>query len=144
MRAHNERDHTMKMFQCGRPHYAKVNFVDENGVLVGYDTEQDCCEQAGWAITGEAALPEGEGVSTWERLAEPTANELAGFVFDVDYFTEDRRESKYDDERNSVTFRMTKGGEPDKYLHLYNSHNGYYGHGFELEVGGDKKYCGSI
>lgn len=28
----------------------KVNFVDENNVIVGYDTNQHCSEHAGWFI----------------------------------------------------------------------------------------------
>ena len=28
----------------------KVNFVDENNVVLGYDMSQDCCERAGWFI----------------------------------------------------------------------------------------------
>jgi hypothetical protein len=26
--------------------------------------------------------------------------------------------------------------ETDLYLHFYNVHNGYYGHGFKMEIGG--------
>ena len=32
----------------------------------------------------------------------------------------------------------------DLYLHLYNSHNGYYSHGFEMYVGGIPIKSGSI
>ncbi len=33
-------------------------------------------------------------------------------------------------------FRIIKGElDLPKYLHLYNYHNGYYGHGFQFKVG---------
>lgn len=36
----------MKIFERD----GKINFVDENNVLLGYDMSQDCCEHADWFI----------------------------------------------------------------------------------------------
>lgn len=36
-----------------------------------------------------------------------------------------------------VAFKLTALGKPDLFLHLYNAHNGYYGHGFEVKHGGE-------
>lgn len=34
-----------------------------------------------------------------------------------------------------VAFKLVNGAGDEKYLHLFNCHNGYYGHGFEFKVG---------
>jgi len=41
--------------------------------------------------------------------------------------------SQYRVEKNETVY--AKSGET-RYIHLYNFHNGYYSHGFELNVGG--------
>jgi len=42
----------MKVFDKG----GKVNFVDKNNVLVGYDMNSSCCEEFGWYIRDEITL----------------------------------------------------------------------------------------
>jgi hypothetical protein len=39
----------MKIFQ-GEPFLGKINFVDENNCVVGYDINKDCCEYADWTF----------------------------------------------------------------------------------------------
>lgn len=107
----------MKVFEHG----SKVNFVDENNVVLGYDMEQRCCEDAGWFI---AEYPECEDINN----ADEGTSDIEGFVFDTAFFREGNWEDGQDD---VVVFRMYKGDEA-KYLHLYNIHNGYYSHGFEF------------
>ena len=55
----------------------KVNFVDENNVILGYDMNQNCCEDADWFITPRdlrqgVSMPEetveAKGLSFRERL----------------------------------------------------------------------------
>jgi hypothetical protein len=101
----------------------KINFVDENNCFVGYDMEQQCCELAGWFISD---IP-------CKDVVEETKNEqdLEGFVFDTDFFREVRIDG-LDDEKGVGTlaiFRITDGNT-EKFIHLYNIHNGWYCHGF--------------
>lgn len=100
----------------------KVNFIDENNVAVGYDLEQDCCERAGWFIaeTPTDELRDGDVDEDW-----------GGWVFDTTYCEKlDSRNAELD-EGSIVVFRMIKGDE-ERFLHLFNSHNGYYSHGFDF------------
>ena len=41
----------LKVFDCVDPWPTKVNFVDSNNVMLGYDMEQNCCEVATWCFT---------------------------------------------------------------------------------------------
>jgi hypothetical protein len=63
---------------------------------------------------------------------------VADYRFDPDYFEDViPARSKYGsnvlDEGGMVRFRLVAEGKPDLYLHLFNSHNGYYSHGFNVE-----------
>ena len=112
----------------------KINFVDENNVYVGYDLVQDCCEDADWFLHKD-------------RCAEMDPNgtsdpDLTDFRFDVD-FCEDVPECVGLDAGEMVRFRLTDGTET-LYLHLYNCHNGYYGHGFTMEIGGKVRRSGTL
>lgn len=108
---------------------SKVNFVDENDVFVGYDTCQCCCEDAGYFIS--------EDKNEQYRCDGNTNDEFVtdGYVFDVSYCV--GVDSDDLDDGGQVCFRLTKDGSDDLYLHLYNSHNGYYSHGFETSHMGD-------
>jgi len=101
----------------------KVNFVDENNVVLGYDLQQSCCEDADWFI---AAKPQ---VQTEERVSGEYA--LEGWVFDTRYITHVKGDVL--DAGEMAIFRITKGCE-EMFIHIYNHHNGYYGHGFEFTV----------
>ena len=102
----------------------KINFVDTNNVLVGYDMEQDCCEMADWFISGkiEESIPEDLRHS----------DDLTGYVFDATFFKEISGGSDFD-EGGMVIFRLFNIHQ-EKYLHLFNCHNGYYSHGFEMKI----------
>ena len=102
----------------------KINFVDKNNRLVGYSYWQHCCETFGWQITDSALV-------TKESLREEKKTyELDGYTFDSTFFLQ--RNLANDDyaEHNVATFRLHKKGGPDKFLHIFNFHNGYYSHGF--------------
>lgn len=111
----------MKVFERGR----KINFVDDNNVLVGFDYHQSCCEDFGWQLT--RAFPTACG-EEGDQGIDPD-----GFQFDTTYFVlgvpgVDSRDGC------EVVFRLTKATE-EIFLTLWNHHNGYYSHGFEMTPG---------
>jgi len=123
----------------------KINFVDTNNVFVGYDMGQSCCEKADWFILDQPAkfLP--------DELNKEA--QLDGFVFDCEYFMSleylpaEGEEGNCLDSGGMVVFRLFvhKGHEiKHKYLHLFNQHNGYYSHGFEMTIDGKEIRSDSI
>jgi|WetSurSiteA1Bulk_404760.scaffolds.fasta_scaffold207046_1 hypothetical protein len=112
----------------------KVNFVDDNNVFVGYDMGQSCCEYADWFISTSEKddIQEDKGIITG----------LEDYLFDTNYFAE--VPSKVLDEGSMVRFKLISKNKPDLYLHLFNSHNGYYSHGFEANVNGISWHNGSL
>ena len=114
----------MRIFNQTKAHPAKVNFVDENNVLIGYDLSQCCCENADWFITPDER-------NNTDKTPQPTSKDVANYSFDPDYFV--AVEACDLDMGGMVRFRLVAEGQPDLYLHLYNSHNGYYSHGFDVE-----------
>lgn len=116
---------------------SKVNFIDDNNVLVGFDNSDDCCAQGGWFLSDKP--------SEWlNESFKEEAMDLPGWNFDPDYFKEHGLpgKSKYE-EGDSVQFRLVSG-EQEKFLTLYNFHNGYYSRGFTLQFGDETKKQGSV
>jgi len=105
----------------------RVNFVDENNVVLGFETGQQCCEDWGWFIADKPITDH----SFYRAGNYDGPNNLPGFVFD----TKSIPETVEDDELNYVIFRIANGKE-EKFIHLYNIHNGYYAHGFEFSSDG--------
>lgn len=122
MHAENE----MKIFDQVKPFEDKVNFVDQNNVVVGYDMSQDCCEYADWLIADAPTDQFHNGCSHQTNVDE---TDYIQYCFDVDYFEEDGY-----DETSIAIFRLVAPELPDKFLHLHNTHNGYYSHGFTMKV----------
>lgn len=109
----------------------KVNFVDQNNVVVGYDLSQDCCEQAGWYIS-RSKRADIDDESTH-------SGELESYVFDTSFFEE--YTGGVLDEGKLIRFRLISeknGRHRDLYLHLFNAQNGYYSHGFTVDIGGQQ------
>lgn len=106
----------------------KVNFVDKRNVFLGFDLGQDCCEHADYYISREPTK-----AYTYERDASKDLKDedLEGYVFDKKFF------ERFDDNDGGGTavFRATRRGQPDAFIHIFNFHNGYYGHGFEFKCG---------
>jgi len=124
----------MKIIDQVKPFGDKVNFVDDNNVILGYDMQQNCCENAGWFI---ASTPTEDIHCNGDE-----STDLPGWAFDTGYRNDS--ESCPDlDSGGMVIFRITKGGE-EKFIHLYNCHNGYYGHGFDFKVGEETIYHGYL
>ena len=116
----------MKVFNKNEGTWSsKVNFVDENNVVLGYDTDQCCCEHADWFISHKVQ----------NEIIERTEDEpnLEGFTFDREFFKEVENESEFDGGSMAV-FRIENGSD-EKFIHIFNCHNGYYGHGFDFKIG---------
>lgn len=125
----------MKIFDSNMPenHWNsewndKVNFVDENNVVLGYDMSQRCCENAGWFIS------ESVQQTVLENLYIPN---VTNYKFDTNFFEELEFDENKDKSGVLIIFRLVSG-KKSLYLHLYNAHNGYYSHGFNLNVGGER------
>lgn len=116
----------MKVFENIKGFEGKVNFVDDNNVFVGYDMGLCCCEEFGWYI--EDQLTE----YTHDRPVGHVDFDADGYVFDREYFVKCRMRLLF--EGAMVVFKLICEGSPNKYLHIYNSQNGYYDHGFEFKA----------
>lgn len=120
----------MKIFNRTKTWPTKVNFVDQNNVFVGYDTEYQCCESFGWYISESPFIHFKLPIADCPDEYHPGDEMLESYIFDTKYF-------KCVDDPNSpdgtaVAFRLVSSGKPDLYLTLYNYHNGYYSHGFQF------------
>ncbi len=111
----------MKIFERD----GKINFVDDNNVFVGFDYSQDCCENFGYLLT----KVEPTSIAS-ESLDE---EDWPGYQFVTTFFNDAPLDGLEDG--GAAMFKLAKTGEPDLFLTLYNSHNGYYGHGFTMTVG---------
>jgi len=116
----------MKIFNKTEPWPEKVNFVDENNIMLGFDTSIQCCESADWFISDH---PENKPM----KQGDPNPN-LEGWTFDRYFFCELDDKDGEENYVLMVIFRIVNG-EEKKYIHLYNCSNGYYFHGFEFKIG---------
>ncbi len=103
----------------------KYNFIDSNDLYVGYDTSPGCCEDADWAIADKPTRYSDLDVEARDKYDVTgydfdSACALLGITFEVD--TNDL------DAGDMAIFRLVHPEKPPLYLHLYNCHNGYYGH----------------
>ena len=105
----------------------KINFIDKNDCFVGFDYMQDCCEEFGWYSSTEIQA---------EDIDNDDPNDIDGFCFDTE-FQPVTVEDAGDDEGGTVAFRMINDSGDVKYLHLFNSHNGYYSHGWDSSFAGE-------
>ena len=119
---------TIRIFNQVEPWPSKVNFVCSSNMIVGYDMSQCCCEHAGWYIT--ETEPSDDNIDTGLDM-ENESHSYDKYHFDSSYF---REGEKTDSETSWASFRMSQrwGNSPDLYLVLFNSHNGYYSHGFDV------------
>jgi len=121
----------MKVFTGENSAWAqKVNFVDDSNVSVGYDMSEQCCEHASWFISKTKDIEHPPS----ENCEQADENIIEPYSFDVSSF-ETVEEARWLDEGGMVRFRLIALGLPDLFLHLFNSHNGYYSHGFEMKNG---------
>jgi len=117
----------MKIFAGDGAWGSKNNFVDENNVFIGYDDHDDCCSDGGWFISDKP--------DEWLKESfKEVSMDLPGFVFDTKYFRGNSFFEENYSEGDAVQFRITNGKD-EKFITLYNYHNGYYGKGFEFKIG---------
>ena len=103
---------TFRIFEEG----SKINFVDSNNILVGFDYQTSCCEDYGYFFADTLDAEEGDEVLEGE-----------GWVFESSFM----HTTAKDVETEIAVFKLVNGDQT-KYLHLYNTHNGYYSHGFDM------------
>jgi len=99
-----------------------INFVDDNNVFVGYDYSQCCCEQFGYELNPELENYDGYNFDT-------------SYCESVDYNNEE--------DTAAIQFKLVKDNK-SIFLTLYNCHNGYYAHGFEMKKEGKTLHAGSL
>lgn len=117
----------MKYFHSDKDMWGdKINFVDENNVLVGFDYSHQCCESFGWYIKEEINLEDTKSCVSDVDIDK----QLEGWVFDPKFYQEQNVEDGWHNKGLAI-FRLING-DKEQYLHLYNTHNGYYCHGFEF------------
>ncbi len=112
----------MKVFITVVKDDKKVNFVDEYNTFIGFDTTQQCCENAGWYISEELRDDVEDGITILEGL-DP-------YKIDKEYFEEVSSPQECD--ATIVRFKLTAPELPDLYLHLFNVQNGFYSHGLSV------------
>lgn len=74
----------MKIFDKYENWNDRVNFVDENNVLLGYDMSQSCCEKAYWFIADEITLNNTVSFSNNSNIP----NDIEEWVFDPTFHEE--------------------------------------------------------
>jgi threonyl-tRNA synthetase len=128
----------MKYFEPTNSEWSdKINFVDEHNVFVGYDFSSCCCEHFGWFITQGT-----EKILDDKSEANKINELLAPFVFDKKFFETSGNADQYD-EGGEARFRLVNGDQ-ELFLTLFNSQNGYYGHGFEFLENGEILHRGCL
>lgn len=120
----------MKIFNREETFSEKVNFADENNVCLGYDMSQSCCEDADWFISEKE---ENHVYGSDRNHIGLQGLNVESYVFDPKYFVEVEAASDLD-AGGMVRFRLVSG-KKELFLHIYNNHNGYYGHGFSFKIG---------
>lgn len=103
----------------------KYNWVDEYNVVVGFSATSCCCEQYGYFYS---LVPKpSETDFQWDTLSE---TELKDYHF-VPEFYESNWTSENGNEQEGI-FKMINSAGETIYLTIFNYHNGYYAHGFEM------------
>ena len=119
----------MRIFKQGY----KINFVDTKDVLVGFDNGQDCCENFGYCLSLKIPTCDCNG-----DYGDFTPDNLDLLIFDKEWFKQLSKDEDGDG-GGLITFKLINPNDTEDivYLSLYNHHNGYYSHGFEVSVGGE-------
>jgi hypothetical protein len=120
----------MKIFINNEIWNEKVNFVDENNVLLGYSMSQNCCEDADWFIDDKPWMTR----TPDNRQDYQKTEGYDGWVFDTTYYQLIEDKEDIFDCGGMAIFKITKDGK-EKFIHIFNHHNGYYSHGFEFKAG---------
>jgi hypothetical protein len=111
----------MKIFTPENSFLDRLNFVDNNNVLVGFEIAPQCCEQFGWYLSHEKR--------TDTNSSDTYSGDISDFNFDPNYFEEVETSSNC---LGIVRFKLIDANKNEIFLHLFNDHNGYYSHGFSM------------
>lgn len=161
----------MKIFVRAGVASESINFVDENNVVLGWDAEQICCEGHSARVTRtepktvvdpkgsytdwEEDMNEEEKIrfENGETIYRPVTRaavedvrfdfkDLYGAVIDLPGWAIDPEYNMVIGQ-NTVVFRLFNKRD-EMFVVLQNFHNGYYAHGFKMDVGGIIKWKGVI
>ena len=102
----------------------RINFIDKNDSFVGFYWESWCCERFGYYVADSPTLED-------PQEDKP----LDGYWFDTSVEPEYVNGSSSYDDGGVLVFKCMNADGSFRYLHLYNHHNGYYGHGWESSWG---------
>ena len=130
----------MKVFTPENSFEDRINFLDSNNVLVGFQTHQDCCETSGWYFSKNKKTDTDYDEGVMELEEENIL--VKDYNFDPDYFEEVKDANV--EEGGMIRFRLIDDKKNELFLHIFNSHNGYYSHGFSVSIPGKKVIEGSI
>jgi len=129
----------MKVFERD----SKINFVDDNNVLVGFDYEHNCCEQFGYLFSKTIDTNiDAVNMDAANIDAKSVEFDHDGWNFDKTFAEVVSFGSEWN-EGAAVAFRLTKDKD-EIFLILYNIHNGYYSHGFDMLEDGKVVHNGSL
>lgn len=113
----------------------KINFIDENNFLLGFNTDQNCCERFGFFIADRPTIDPIDDKGNYKcDPFESNDEAYKDYVFDPEYY---HKFENPDEELVIVIFRIVEKDAiwRSKYLHLYNMHNGYYAHQYTFGEG---------
>lgn len=113
---------------CQAPFNSKVNYVDKNNRVVGFDMDSHCCEDFGHMVT-TTKPPEDIYSSCWYEEMSEFVGDLEPYTF-ADEGPVDCLDIR-DESGGGLAYRIVAKGEPDMWVVIWNHHNGYYSHGFE-------------
>ena len=133
----------MKVF-TNTPRYSeRWNAVDDNNVFVGFDYGSCCCESFKAAFYRK--VPDKD---IWVEMQDDEFKADNTYAFDIKFFENSGIPGIHDDQDfdngGCVKFRAMNAEGEEIFLVLENTHNGYYSHGFEAAINGQKWQEGSI
>lgn len=131
----------MKIFNNKEPWKEKVNFVDENNVVLGYDMSSQCCESFGWFIADRVVFNM-KDYSTLDKTFDD--DDYTDWRFDPQFFQSGESLESYDIESMAIFRIVNQTTGESRYIHLYNLHNGYYSHGFDFTQSDKTIQSGSL
>lgn len=99
----------------------KVNYVDENNVVLGYDMNESCCEQFGHGVFASIPKSEDEAMEEIDIEKYSFSKEIPTRCLDA-----------FSNCGGGMAFRICTNDMPDMYIVLWNYHNGYYSHWFDF------------
>ena len=132
----------MKIFNKAKPWTSKVNFVDDNNLILGYDLDQNCCEHASWFFSNEIKEFSRKEAEDLENSRDnSTIIVMEDWNFDKTFHQ--KIKVRWIDSGEMIAFRIVKDSE-EKFIILYNSHNGYYSHGFQFKENNSEIISGNL